>query len=89
MVELNAVGGDQVYVTAPAAVKLIELFKQITAGFGRIVTVGFITTVAVPVFVCELQPTLLPITLYTVVTAGDAITTGPFAVFKVAAGVQV
>ena len=53
------------------------------------VTVGLITTLAVAFCVCELHPALLPIILYTVVTAGLAITTGPLAVLSVAAGVQV
>ncbi len=39
--------GLHVYVVAPDAVKFIELFKQINAGFGFIVTVGFGTTVTV------------------------------------------
>ena len=89
MVVVNAMFGDQEYVDAPLAVKLMELPKQITAGLGSTVTVGLMTTVAVPVCVWLLQPTLEPITLYTVVTAGLAITTGPFAVFKVADGVHV
>ena len=74
---------------APLAVKLIDWFKQITAGFGAIVTVGFGTTDAVAFTACELHPKLPPITLYTVVTAGFAITLGPFGVFNVAAGLHV
>ena len=46
-VVVNAMLGDQVYVVAPLAVKLIELPKQISAGFGFMVTVGFGTTLAV------------------------------------------
>ena len=89
LVDVNAVLGIHVYVVAPLAVKLIELFKQINAGFGKIVTVGFGTTLAVAFCVWLLQPTLPPMILYTVVTAGLAITTGPFGVFKVADGVHV
>ena len=40
-VVVNAMFGLHEYVVAPLAVKLIELFKQINAGFGLIVTVGF------------------------------------------------
>ena len=61
-VALNAVFGLHEYVVAPLAVKLIELFKQIKAGFGEIETVGFGTTDAVAFCVCELHPTLDPIT---------------------------
>ena len=76
-------------MVAPLAVKLIEVPRQINAGFGFIVTVGFGTTDAVAFTACELQPKLPPITLYTVVTAGFAITTGPLVVFKFVAGLQV
>ena len=62
-VVLKAIFGLHEYVVAPLAVKLIELFKQIKAGFGLIVTVGFGTTLAVAFCVWLLQPTLLPITL--------------------------
>ena len=47
-VVVKAMFGDQVYVLAPLAVKLIELPKQIIAGLGKMVTVGLMTTVAVP-----------------------------------------
>lgn len=63
--------------------------KQIVGVGGEITGVGLATTFAVPFCVCELQPTLLPITLYTVVTAGLAVTFAPLAVFSVAAGDQV
>jgi hypothetical protein len=76
-------------MVAPLAVRLIELPKHITAGLGSMFTVGLATTVAVAFWVCELHPALLPIILYMVVTAGLAMTTGPLAVFNVAAGVQV
>jgi len=46
-VELNAMFGDQVYVLAPAAVKVIELPKHIAGLIGVMVTVGFGTTVTV------------------------------------------
>ena len=59
------------------------------AGFGFTVTVGFGTTDAVTFTACDLHPTLEPITEYTVVTAGFAITTGPLVVFKFVAGLQV
>jgi hypothetical protein len=68
---------------------LIELFKQIKAGFGFIATVGFGTTVTVEFCAVLLQPRLVPITEYTVVFAGFAITTGPVVVFKFVAGLQV
>jgi len=88
-VVVNAMFGLQLYVVAPLAVKLTELPKQINAGFGLIVTVGFGTTLAVAFCDWLLQPTLPPIILYTVVTVGFAITLGPFGVFKVALGVHV
>ena len=47
-VVVNAMLGLHEYVVAPLAVKLMELFKQINAGFGLIATVGFATTVTVP-----------------------------------------
>jgi hypothetical protein len=47
-VVLKAILGLHEYVVAPLAVKLIELFKQIKAGFGFMATVGFATTVTVP-----------------------------------------
>ena len=50
-VVVKAVFGDQVYVVAPLADKLMELPKQINGAPGAIVTVGFTTTVAVPVCV--------------------------------------
>jgi hypothetical protein len=51
LVDVNAMFGLHVYVVAPLAVKLIELFKQIKAGFGFIVTVGLATTLAVAFWV--------------------------------------
>ena len=53
------------------------------------ITVGFGTTLVVAFIVCELHPKLPPITLYTVVFAGFAMTTGPEVVFKFVAGLQV
>ena len=53
------------------------------------VTVGFGTTLAVPVCVWLLQPAFVPITLYIVVAAGLAITELPFGVFNDADGDQV
>ncbi len=47
LVDVKAMFGDHVYVLAPLAVKVIELFKQITGLFGTTVTVGFTTTLAV------------------------------------------
>ena len=53
------------------------------------VTVGLGTTLAVAFTACELHPKLPPITEYTVVLAGFAITAGPLVVFKFVAGLQV
>ena len=47
-VVLKAIFGLHEYVVAPLAVRLMELFKQIKAGFGLIVTVGLATTVTTP-----------------------------------------
>jgi hypothetical protein len=89
IVVVRAIFGLHEYVVAPLAVKLMELFKQINAGFGLIVTVGFATTVTTPFCDWELHPKLVPITEYTVVFAGFAITTGPVLVFKFVVGLQV
>jgi hypothetical protein len=88
-VVLSAMFGLHEYVVAPLAVKLMELFRQIKAGFGLIVTVGFATTVTTPFCVWELHPMLDPITEYTVVFAGFAITTGPVLVFRFVVGLHV
>ena len=76
-------------MVAPIAVKLIAFPKQMVGVIGAILTVGLATTMAVPFCVCELHPALLPITLYTVVMVGVAITEKLLAVFILAAGLQV
>lgn len=82
VVPLKPVAGDHKYELAPLAVKRadpIHTEAEFTFTIGR----AFTVTNAVP----ELLPQLLiPVTVYTVVTAGLAITDTPAVLFKPVAG---
>ena len=93
--QLSVVAGLQLYEVAPLTVILVLVPKQIVVegetvrvGVGLfifIVGVGFTTTftVAVPV-----QPPKVPVTVYVVVTVGDALGFGQLVQLKPADGVH-
>jgi hypothetical protein len=86
VVALNAVAGDQAYVLAPFAVKVVfwpvhkvRLGVTVTAGTGLTVTV----TCAVAV-----QPSASPVTVYVVVAIGLAVTLEPVVALRAVDGVH-
>ena len=75
--ELKLPVGDQAYVVAPLAVKLVELPLHILAAPEETVTVGNVFTVTATVFVFTHPFALVPVTVYVVVTVGLATTVAP------------
>ena len=86
VVDDSPVAGDQVYESAPVAVNVVEAPSQMVAPGTFTTGVGFTVTVeaAVPV-----QPLSVPVTVYTVVVAGSAVTTLPVVDESPVAGDQV
>lgn len=74
-------------MAAPEAVKLVVLPAQITVPLFTTVMVLIGGTVMVTVRVVEQEP-LVPVTLYVVVTAGEAVTTAPLVELRPVAGDQ-
>lgn len=85
VVALNPVEGDQLYVVAPLAVSVVLLPLQIVAEFT--VTTGFGFTVTLQVLVPTHEP-VVPVTVYTVVTVGLAVTLAPVVALNPVAGDQ-
>ena len=88
VVQLNPVAGVHTYVFAPLAVMLTFPPGQIAGADGVtvIVGLGFTVTVTVAVFVHPL--TAVPVTVYVVVTVGDAVTVAHVVQLRPVAGVH-
>ena len=83
---LSPVAGNQLYVVAPFAVSVVLLPAQMVV-VPVTVTVGVGTTVTVAVAVEE-QPADVPVTVYVVVAAGDAVGLAMPALLSPVAGLQ-
>jgi hypothetical protein len=69
VVVFNPVLGAELYVFAPLAVSVAEFPEQTALALEEMVTTGLGTTVTVEIAV-PLQPKLVPVTVYVVVTDG-------------------
>ena len=86
VVQLNPVAGAHTYVLAPLAVMINPPPKQIDAAGGVTVIVGRGNTVTVQVAVPVQPKAFVPVTVYVVVTVGEAVTTEPVVALKFVAG---
>jgi hypothetical protein len=86
--QLKPVVGDHTYETAPLAVRPTLLPEQMVAGEGLMVIVGRGRTVTVTVAVPVQPAALVPVTVYVVVTVGDAVGLGQVVQLKPVEGVQ-
>ena len=87
VVELKPAAGLQVYVAAPVAVIVVELFIHIDGLFA--LTTGFATTNTVEVLELTQPLTSVPVTIYVCVDGGFATTVEPVVALRPVEGLHV